>query len=193
MIEWVTYWAQGIIVAVIVGTIIEMILPEGNNKKYIKTIIGVYILFTIVVPVINKFKEEPLRLDISKYEEYLQASYEVENVEEKVNTNIENVYKQNLEEEIKEKVKEKNYEVVKIELDLEFDDSNKYGNINKISLNVKKKEDKNQAVKKVETIEIGTKKIEEELEETISSQERTDLKKYLSEQYEINEENIIIF
>jgi len=83
--------------------------------------------------------------------------------------------------------------VVKIELDLEFDDSNKYGNINKISLNVKKKEDKNQAVKKVETIEIGTKKIEEELEETISSQERTDLKKYLSEQYEINEENIIIF
>lgn len=193
MIEWISSWAQGIVVAVIVGTIIEMILPEGNNKKYIKTIIGVYILFTITVPVINKFTKEPLKFDISKYEEYLQASYEVENVEEKVNTNIENVYKKNLEEDIKEKIKEKKYEVVKIELDLEFTDSNQYGNINKISLNIKKKEDENQVVKKVETIEIGTKKIEEELEEAISSQERTNLKKYLAEQYEINEENIIIF
>ena len=36
MIEWVTSWAQGIIIAVIVATIIEMILPDGNCKKYIK-------------------------------------------------------------------------------------------------------------------------------------------------------------
>ena len=34
--EWMTTWAQGIIVAVIITTIIELILPEGNHKKYIK-------------------------------------------------------------------------------------------------------------------------------------------------------------
>ena len=30
MIEWITNWAQGIIIAVIIATIIEMILPNGR-------------------------------------------------------------------------------------------------------------------------------------------------------------------
>jgi len=46
----------------------------------------------------------------------------------------------------------------------------------------------------VEAIEIGAnKKVEEELNEAISAEERTNLKKYLADQYEIKEENIIIF
>lgn len=193
MIEWISSWAQGIVVAVIVGTIIEMILPEGNNKKYVKTIIGIYILFTIIVPVINKFTKEPLKLDISKYERVLETTSKVENVEEKVNENIENAYKLNLEEDIKEKIIEKNYEVIKIEVDLEFINSNNYGNINKISLNIKKKDDESQKIKKVEIVEIGNQKASKELNEAISSEERTNLKKYLSEEYQIKEENIIIF
>ena len=31
--EWISNWAGGIIVAVIIGTVIEMVLPEGNCKK----------------------------------------------------------------------------------------------------------------------------------------------------------------
>jgi len=34
--EFITSWVQGIIIAVIIGTIIEMLLPNGNSKKYIK-------------------------------------------------------------------------------------------------------------------------------------------------------------
>ena len=48
MINAMSTWAKSIILAVIVSTIIQMILPEGNNKKYIKTVIGLYILFTII-------------------------------------------------------------------------------------------------------------------------------------------------
>ena len=192
MIEWVSSWAQGIVVAVIIVTIIEMILPEGKNKKYIKTIIGIYILFTIVVPIINKFTKEPFELDLSEYKSYLETTSEVENVEEKVNLNIQNTYEQNLKEDIKEKIEGKNYEVIKIELDLDFSDENTYGNISKVNLNVKKK-NKNNVIKKVENIEIGDKRIEKELEESITSEERTNLKKYLSQEYEIEEENIIIF
>ena len=51
--EKISLWASQIIIAVIIGTIIEMILPKGNNKKYIKVVIGVYILFTILSPVIT--------------------------------------------------------------------------------------------------------------------------------------------
>ena len=54
MIKFINSWAQGIILAVIIATIIEIILPEGKNKKYVKTVIGVYILFTIIYPLIKK-------------------------------------------------------------------------------------------------------------------------------------------
>jgi len=193
MIEWISFWTQGIVVAVIVGTIIELILPEGNNKKYIKTIIGIYILFSIIVPVINKFTKEPFELDISKYESFLETTSEIENVEKNVNLNIENVYRMNLEEDITGKIENKNYQVIKIETDLEFDVPNNYGRINKISLNIKKKNNMKQGIKEIENIQIGRKEIIQEVEETISTEERTSLKKYLSQEYEIEEENIIIF
>lgn len=48
MIDFLSNWAQGIIVAVIIATIIEMILPNGSSKKYVKVVVGIYILFTII-------------------------------------------------------------------------------------------------------------------------------------------------
>ena len=45
MVNWINSWLRGIVIAVIITTIIEMIIPEGNIKKYIKTVMGVYIIF----------------------------------------------------------------------------------------------------------------------------------------------------
>ena len=33
MINWIGSWVQGIVIAVVISTIIEMILPDGNIKK----------------------------------------------------------------------------------------------------------------------------------------------------------------
>ena len=78
MVEWISNWAESIIVAVIIATIIEMILPEGNSKKYIKVVIGVYVLFTIITPVINKFTGEDVQvsdiLDLDTYIEEAEAN-----------------------------------------------------------------------------------------------------------------------
>ena len=58
MIKFINSWTQGIMLAVIIATIIEIILPEGNNKKYVKTVIGIYILFSIVYPLITKISNK---------------------------------------------------------------------------------------------------------------------------------------
>ena len=55
MIGWLSNWAETIIIAVVIATIIEMLIPEGSSKKYVKVVIGVYILFTIISPIITKF------------------------------------------------------------------------------------------------------------------------------------------
>ena len=45
MISFISSWAQGIIVSSVIATIIILILPEGSSKKYIKVILGIYILY----------------------------------------------------------------------------------------------------------------------------------------------------
>ena len=56
MIQFLSSWAEQIVLAVIIATIIELILPQNRNKKYIQMVIGIYILFNIISPII-KYKD----------------------------------------------------------------------------------------------------------------------------------------
>lgn len=38
MIESIKTWTENIIIVVIISIIIEMILPDGSNKKYVKVV-----------------------------------------------------------------------------------------------------------------------------------------------------------
>ena len=51
MIEHISNWAEQIIVAVIIATIIEMILPNGNNKKCHENFALVAIITMISAPI----------------------------------------------------------------------------------------------------------------------------------------------
>ena len=53
MIAKLNNWTENIIIAVIISIIIEMILPEGNNKKYVKVVTGLYILYVIINPILG--------------------------------------------------------------------------------------------------------------------------------------------
>ena len=48
MIEFISNWASGIIVTIIVITILEMLLPNNKNKKYIKVLMGIYLIFCMI-------------------------------------------------------------------------------------------------------------------------------------------------
>ena len=49
MIEFLSSWAKGLGLAIVVVSILEMILPNNKTKKYIRMVMGVYILFTIII------------------------------------------------------------------------------------------------------------------------------------------------
>ena len=51
MINFLKTWCENIVVVLIISVIIEMILPEGKNKKYVQVIICIYIIFTILNPI----------------------------------------------------------------------------------------------------------------------------------------------
>lgn len=70
MVAFFSSWAQGIIVAVIVATIVELLLPNGSSKKYVKVVVGIYILFSIIAPVVNKFANQDINAEIFNLDKY---------------------------------------------------------------------------------------------------------------------------
>lgn len=148
MIEWISNWAGSIIVAVVIGTIIEMILPEGNSKKYIKMVIGVYILFTIVSPVINSFTGNKIKLsdelDLDTYIEESKDNINTHNTFESDNEkNIMDIYISGLEDDLKAKLESKGYIVNSINIDVSDNESYTINSIDLV-LEKDKKEDNNE-------------------------------------------------
>lgn len=206
MVEWLTSWAQGIIVAVIIATIIEMILPNGACKKYVKVVIGLYILFTIISPMITKITNNDFNVnelfDTKSYEEQLAKSDEdiSKKLEENNNRTIKDIYKSNLEADIKAKLQDKGYKVESSYIQIQDDENY---TIEFISLNLDKEEkveeDKKEnniekiEIEEIEEINIQSGSNSAEEKNLISEAEQKELAEYISSTYDISVENIEIF
>lgn len=197
MISWISSWAQGIIMAVIIGAIIEMILPEGNSKKYVKIVIGVYVLFTIISPVISKITGKTIQvsdiLELNKYiEETENNSKLYVTLDEDNSNNIKDIYESSLRNDIKAKIEAKGYNAKNIKLEIEDDEEY---TLKKIDIEIYKNMEKNK--KDIETIHnvdinISQKSTENDMQEKLSEKDKRKLKDYLSGVYEIDEKNINI-
>lgn len=204
MLEFISVWAQGIIVSVIIATIIEMILPNSSNSKYIKVVIGVFILFTIISPIINKFSSNKIS-DKINFDSYIDISTNNSAITTNVNLNnedtIRKMYEENLKIDIKTKITQKGYTVGNINLDILNNDEY---TLSKIDLKiVAKNESINQnnntnvttIVENIENIRVdigGSSKNKEEEKSLISESEKRKLKEYLSSVYEVSENNIFV-
>ncbi len=100
MIEWIKTWTSEIIIAVIISIIIEMLVPDGKNKKYVKVVSGIYILYTIINPFLN--------ISDIKFE-----SVEVNNnvLQTNADLTVTNTYIGSLEEYLKSEIEALNYKV----------------------------------------------------------------------------------
>jgi len=201
MISIINSWAKGIILAIIIATIIEIILPEGNNKKYIKTIIGIYILFVMIHPFIstNKININSIIHDTAgKVDEYKTEDLTLE-----TNQYIESTYKNKIQEDIKEKVKNKGYNIEFLNLDVETKNEEFYGEVNSINIKISKIEhiegqenNTESTIKKIDNVEINLSKEhsvnEEIVNEKVVQDEIEELKEYLSSEYGTAKEKIHI-
>lgn len=189
MVDFLNTWAQKIIVVIIICAIIEMILPEGKNKKYIKTVIGIYVVFTIIGPIISKINTKE-GLNLEKYLENIKPNLVETSVNLDNNKYVEDIYKEKIGLDIKEKIKSLGYEVKKIEIQVETEAKETYGSIQSINLTVCKRKETQESKIKIEPVVIGKEKINEETK--ISEEEVEKIKSYLGEIYFIDKEKIII-
>lgn len=204
MINFFSSWAEQIIVAVVIGSIIEMILPENKNKKYVKMVIGIYILFNIISPMVNKHNLLSLNnLNLESYAINSENSQKGEVNQSSMDERLTQLYVEELENNIKEKVTEKGYNVYSCKIDAVLTgDENKKG-INKIRLVISNEreeledESSDSNIKSINKIEVkvGLDKFFDNKQSDDSKQmdnSLQNLKKELSEYYEVDAHKIII-
>ena len=207
MIESLSAWAKGLGVTIVIVSIFEMLLPNNNSKKYIRMVLGIYVIFNIITPLI-KNKEE-FNIDNLNLEDY--QTVETTSVDQtSMDARIKELYEQELEKDITKKLKEKGYEVTSVKVDTEISNEEETEN-SKIKLKIEKRQEQEEAqedeedsaenkivteiqkIKKVDTsikidenAEIQTESKKEDTEK-VSKVDIQNVKKFLIEEYGVNE------
>ncbi len=103
--DWIRQWVLQIAVIIILGAICDIIMIEGEVKKYIKPIMGFVLVFTIIRPV-TALSEEKLKIDIFQDSIYSLSEISQE-IDEKQQIHIVKTYEKKICTEIKKIVKQK--------------------------------------------------------------------------------------
>lgn len=207
MIEFMSSWVKGLGLAIVVVSILEMLLPNNKTKKYIRMVMGIYVLFTIVSPFIKHqdiFKEGSFDL-----EDYTMAQTSTTLNQSSMDERIQELYIQELEKDINKKLKEKGYETTSCKVKAQISDKEEETKITKIKIKVQKSQEEvklpedeqieNKVVTEIQKIkpidtsiqkQEDTKKGENDSEDKKTKINRTDIqniKKFLIEEYGVSE------
>lgn len=193
MIEFFSNWAGQLVVALVIGSLLEMLVPNGKNKKYVKMLIGIYIIFCIVSPLTNAkevFSEDSIEDSIEEYLKKNTSKSEEKSTDEK----IEDLYIKEIENSITEDLANMGYEVVKCKIETELSSKVNNSRIKSIEIKVKKyiKQGVVSEVEKIENVDISINKSEKENTTNIESGDIEVIKNLISEKYEIEESKIHI-
>lgn len=199
MIACFSEWAKNLTLAVVIVSLFEMLLPNNKTKKYIKVVIGLYILFNIISPFVKKDFSFELENVIENSKSKTVSTEEVNQTS--MDTRLKQICKEELEKDITKKVEEQGYVVENCNIDIKIEEET---NIEKITLKVKKlneeikKEEKQKQndiqqklvkeVQKIKKVQIGESKQENKnVDENLSAQDISNIKNFLIKEYEVNE------
>ena len=199
MIACFSEWAKNLTLAVVIVSLFEMLLPNNKTKKYIKVVMGLYMLFNIISPFVKKDFSFELENVIENSKSKTVSTEEVNQTS--MDTRLKQICKEELEKDITKKVEEQGYVVENCNIDIKIEEET---NIEKITLKVKKlneeikKEEKQKQndiqqklvkeVQKIKKVQIGESKQENKnVDENLSAQDISNIKNFLIKEYEVNE------
>lgn len=210
MIDFLSSWVKNLGLAIVIVSILEMLLPNNKTKKYIKIVLGIFVIFNIISPLINNkevFSVESFDLD--QYSNSVNSNETVN--QESMDRRIEELYIEELEKDITKKLEEKGYSIKTCSVDATIENEEDT-RINKIKVDLEKKNEENtkeieeqdgkienkivEEIQKIKPIETKIEIEKEENEKSDNSQENTNISKediqnvqnFLIEEYGVTKE-----
>lgn len=202
MINFLSTWVKNLSLALIIVSILEMILPNNKNKKYIKMVMGLYILFTIISPFVeNSDKFNINNVDFFTEESKETSSDEIEVDQTSMDERLNEIYKEELEKDITQKIKQKGYEIerCKVVAHISKEDSG----IESINIKIKSRiniengdeEEKEtiegklvNEIQKIQKVKVDDSNDEKKKDSVITKADISIIKKFLLSEYGVSEE-----
>ena len=203
MIEFLSTWAKSLGLAIIVISILEMLLPNNKTKKYVRMIFGIYILFNIISPFIkNKDILDVNAYNFNEYNNNLTSKSATNQIS--MDNRIEQMYIEELEKDITEKIQDLGYNVITCNVYATLSSENEESYIEEIDMTVEKNEEQQteeetiedklvNEIQKIKPINTTIQKNdrntenEENSENQINQSDIQKIKKFLKEEYGVEE------
>lgn len=202
MINFMSAWVKNLSLALVVISILEMLLPNNKTKKYVKVIMGLYVLFSIIAP----FIDNQDKINLSEFNSYIETSEDVVQTDSQIDQSsmdkrLNEIYEQELQKDIERKIKNKGYEIESCRIDAHI--SQEDTGIEKITIKIAKKigeeekedtiEDKMVSeIQKIQKVEVKVSENEEEDETPEESKiTKTDIKiikDFLKQEYGVSDQ-----
>lgn len=202
MIDYFSEWAQNLTLAIVIVSLFEMLLPNNKTKKYIKVVMGLYILFNIISPFVKNDFSIQLENIVENSKSQTTSTEAVDQTS--MDTRLKQICKEELEKDIKQKIEGQGYIVESCKVDIKIEEQT---DIEKITLKVKKENKTNEEkennkeeqekqddiqqklvkeVQKIKKVQIGETK-KNSNEQNLSTQDISNIKNFLIKEYEVNE------
>jgi len=188
VVESLSLWIKQIITVVIFTLFVDILMPSSSLQKYIKVVLGIVVMITILNPIISILKGDIVfnrtQLDVASYLDQAPIMIKTEEFKQKNLEMALELYKKKLENLIAQQVKNHTSLVVS-KTDLKIDQN---GKLEKIHL-ILKREDSSKSNNKVEKVSVKVDSQSSDISENLD-EDLQGLKEYLSTFYEIPEANI---
>ena len=192
MIKFLSNWIEQIAIAVIIASIFELILPNGSLKKYIKVILGIYVVFSIISPFVNSSALYDIQnIAVESWIENIVETNQTGINQESMDLRLEKLYIDELKTDIKNRVKEYGYDIYKCDITASLKNSDNNPGIHKIELILKKDTENIERIEKV-NISIGTIQEKQEIQEE-DSEDIQNIKRDLANYYEISSDIVTVY
>lgn len=197
MIEFMSSWVKSLGLTIVIVSILEMLLPNNKTKKYIRVVMGVYVLFSLISPFISK--KDSLNLNEIDFENYATRETSTTLNQSSMEERIKELYIQEMEKDISKKLKEMGYVTTTCKVKAKISDNEEETKINKIKIKVQKQEVKKeesvenqvvaqiQKVKPVNVKENQEDKTTDEKDTKVNKSDIQNIKKFLIEEYGVSE------
>ncbi len=125
--EWLRDWIMQVAGIIVLGAVCDMVINEGEMKKYVKMVMGLVLIFAIIKPIV---KEPP---DFAGFElpqtTRIQAAELKERLDEKDRESLLNLYRQKLSKKVENEIYTKWKSYAMVDVTVEEKDGTGFGGI----------------------------------------------------------------
>lgn len=204
--EWLNIWLKKIILLVLLAAFLDLILPNTSMQRYVKMVMGLILLLTILGPVFSIFNlsQEELAFRLSRYQEDFQNATKTQwqplakKLQEQQSQQVTSYLQQQIESTIRMQVKEAygvEPETVEVALDGSQTDQSVIRTISLIMPDDHKQTDAGavQAIKPIEAVTIDVSLREAQPADTGTRQTRAEdvrIKQWLAQSWQIDADQV---